>query len=145
MFLAQEHLRYTHIPNGGTQKKKKKKMLQKVAVILCGKEKQLDSKLQDKYLYLCRSGYAFTKAFSRKKNICLKALPPNGMTFRGWREEADWPFSPLFRDRGDNMMITQPLLALESPLLLLPPPVCVTQVCVHSGFQCWLLPLCSLC
>lgn len=38
-------------------------------------------------------------------------------------------------DRGD-MMIAQPLPALENPLLLMVPPVFVAQVRQHSGFQC---------
>lgn len=42
------------------------------------------------------------------------------------------------------MMIAQPSLAFESPLLLLLPPVFVAPVSLHSGFQCWLLSLCSL-
>lgn len=36
-------------------------------------------------------------------------------------------------------MIAQPSAALESPLLLMLPPVFVAQVRLHSGFQCWLL------
>lgn len=62
------------------------------------------------------------------------------MTFHRWREEANWPSIPFFRDRGD-MVIAQPSLALESPLLLLLPPVFVAQACLHSGFQGWLLSL----
>lgn len=37
------------------------------------------------------------------------------------------------------MVVAQPLLALKSPLLLLP-PVFVAQACLHSGFQCGYFP-----
>lgn len=100
--------------------------------------------VQGKYFYLCTSSTKATRKKSLTQFVWKHCLSANDLL---WvvEKKADWPLSLFFfffRNRGD-MMIVEPLLALESPLLLLLPPVLVAHVRLHSGFQCCLLSVCS--
>lgn len=135
-FLAQELLKYTHVQSDviskdlmNWKKIKKKK----------SKKKKRHRRMM---FYPCRSLCTVTKAtWKTSLQHCVRKhyLSANDLS---WVErKADWPSRFFFFLYRGDMMIVQPSLALESPLLLLLPPVLVAKVRLHSGFQPFCLQL----
>ena len=64
----------------------------------------------------CKSSWSHKPRGKKPVTFSLKAQPLLQMTFRGWREPADWPFTPLFffyMDRGWHDDSSS--LSLQSP------------------------------
>lgn len=135
VFSAREHLRYTHFVND----------------VVLGEKKIF--KLEGFFFYFILWKWKVTREFKLQYKCFTYAeapvlLPrlPKSLTHFVWKHclstnDLSWVekrsklvIHSFYRDRGD-MAIAQPLLALESPLLLLLPPVFVAQARLHSGFQ----------